>query len=389
MIEPPMSSVLILSRFTRLGASSRLRHLQFIPLLESYGFKITVQALLPDEYLIGLYRAGKRSKLRVLLACLRRLLFLLDPRSAPCGLLVIEKELFPFVPAWIERWLLRPRPIIVDYDDATFHSYDLNSNRIVRMLLGKKIDRLMASADAVTVGSCYLAERATAAGAKSVVLLPTVVDIDRYALNLTAAPKGLGDEPLTTTIGWCGTPMTLTYLLLLKSALRELAKARKIKLLIVGAKNVSVPGVEVECVPWTEDSEVEQIRRFDIGVMPLADGPWERGKCGYKLIQFMALAKPVVASKVGANCDIVVDGLSGFLATTEDEWIESLRRLVDNGKMRDAMGQTGRRIVEERYSTRVIVPQIATLWASIVDGGIRRTIDNAEDLRSEPIEYRS
>jgi hypothetical protein len=156
--------VLLLSRYGQLGASSRLRMYQYLPYLEEMGIEVTIAPLLDDRYLDNLYGGGKRSVARLAGRYLKRVAALLQAGAA--DLVWIEKELFPLLPAWGEQLLcLFGKPCLVDYDDAVFHNYDLSRNQVVRVLLGKKIDAVMAQASLVTVGNDYLAERAAGAGA--------------------------------------------------------------------------------------------------------------------------------------------------------------------------------------------------------------------------------
>jgi len=126
-------------------------------------------------------------------------------------------------------------------------------------------------------------------------------------------------------------------------------------------------GLPVEARSWSEASEVAEIQQFDIGIMPLPDEPFERGKCGYKLIQYMACGKPVVASPVGANTSIVRDGIEGFLASTDAEWMQLLGILCDDNALRQRMGAAGRVRVEAEYSLQVAAPHLERLLCSVVE----------------------
>jgi glycosyltransferase involved in cell wall biosynthesis len=133
----------------------------------------------------------------------------------------------------------------------------------------------------------------------------------------------------------------------------RLQEKHRIRVVLVGARpeaQMQFGAVPVEVLPWSEETEANKIASFDIGVMPLPDSPWERGKCGYKLIQYMASAKPVVASPVGVNTTIVKDCACGFLATGDDEWFEALDVLLNERKKRVEFGERGRRAVENYYS---------------------------------------
>ena len=350
--------VLILSRYSRLGASSRLRSYQYIPYLESCSFDVTTAPLFGDDYVAGIY-AGKISIVGVLRSYMTRLRFML--RASRFDLVWVEKEMLPWIPSWIELGLFPIGvPLVVDYDDALFHRYDQHSWSVVRRLMGQKIDDVMRRADLVLVGNDYLGERARTAGAKRVERLPTVVDVTRYAV-----PSSTSGQPLT--IGWIGTPNTAHYLKLIAPVLREVVASRGVRVVAVGANTEQLVGLPVEARSWSEASEVAEIQQFDIGIMPLPDEPFERGKCGYKLIQYMACGKPVVASPVGANTSIVRDGIEGFLASTDAEWMQLLGILCDDNALRQRMGAAGRVRVEAEYSLQVAAPHLERLLCSVVE----------------------
>jgi len=239
---------------------------------------------------------------------------------------------------------------LVEYDDAIFHRYDHHHNTWVRRFFAEKIPNLMRGARAVIAGNDYIAVRAEVAGARKIVQVPTAIDLSRYFME--------DRENSVFTVGWIGSPITASYLELIEPALRRLASTGPLKFVVIGAEAPQWPGVEAVSIPWTEASEVAQINSFDVGVMPLPDEPWERGKCGYKLIQYMACAKPVVASPVGANCVIVETGVEGFLATTPEDWFTSLEQLRDNKTMCINMGKRGREKVERDYCTAVTAPRL-------------------------------
>lgn len=136
------------------------------------------------------------------------------------------------------------------------------------------------------------------------------------------------------------------------------------RLLVVGCEGLEVRDVPVETRKWSEDTEVSAIQQFDAGIMPLPDAPWERGKCGYKLIQYMACRLPVVASPVGVNREIVEDGVNGFLAATPDEWVIALKQLRDHEELRQSMGMAGRKKVEAEYNIQVTAPKLGELLRS-------------------------
>jgi glycosyltransferase involved in cell wall biosynthesis len=353
-------NILLLSRYDRLGSTSRVRAYQYLPYLKSAGLKVTEAPLLGAKYLKCLYRGKRIGYGYIGLAYLRRLMVLV--RGFRFDLLWIEKELLPLLPAWGEVLLASCGiPYIVDYDDATFHQYDLHPNTLVRRVLGEKIDVVMRRAALVIVGNEYLAQRARRAGVRRVECLPTVVDLERY--EIAARPK---EGPPSFQIGWIGSPVTAHYLEMIAEALRQISQESDTKVIIVGAEGVRLDGVPLEFRPWTEEAEVCDIQSFDVGIMPLADGPWEQGKCGYKIIQYMACGKPAVASPVGINKQIIEDGRNGFLATTTSQWVGALRLLRDHQDLRQRLGRRARMTVEQEYSLQVAAPRLVSLLRSAV-----------------------
>ncbi|UUZ74634.1 glycosyltransferase family 4 protein [Polaromonas sp. P1(28)-13] len=345
-------SVLVLTKYGRMGASSRLRFLQYFSGLKSEGVRITVQPLLSDGLLQARYQRGSYGLGSLLRAYVDRCRALLRRRDF--NAIWIEKEALPWVPLWMERTLLRGVPYVLDYDDAVFHQYDQHHRAWVRCLYGGRLDGLMAKAALVVGGNNYLAQRARDAGARWTEVVPTVIDLDRYPHTL---------QPPTTKklprIVWIGSPSTARYLHLLRGPLGKLAERQSFVLRVIGGGVVDIPGVQVEMVPWSEDTEVENIRACDVGVMPLVDSSWERGKCGYKLIQYMACDLPVVASGVGVNSEIVQHGVNGYLANTSDEWVAALDKLLADKHLRAQMGGAGRHLVERVYCIQQTGPKMA------------------------------
>jgi glycosyltransferase involved in cell wall biosynthesis len=345
--------VLALTRYGPLGASSRIRCYQYVPALRALGVEVDVVRLLSDEYVRVLNAGGHRAQWRLLRWYGERVLHLM--RVHRYDVLWIAHEIFPGFPATAERILGRTGPpYVVELDDALFHRYDMNPSWLTRSVLGRKIDVVMEKAAVVIAGNQYLADRARSAGAMQVDLLPSAIDLDRYPV--------LPAQPGPLTIGWIGSPTTAVYLSLIRSSL-DRAYHRGARLVAVGAGRATLPDLPFETHEWNEATEVSDIAHFDIGVMPLGDGPWEQGKCGYKLIQYMASGRPVVASAVGANREIVRHGVTGFLAETEADWSEALGRLAADRDLRERMGRAGREDVERRYSVQVNAPLLAGLLA--------------------------
>lgn len=348
--------LLFLSKYARCGASSRYRTYQYLPYLEEAGFDCTVSPLFDEDYLAHKYCEGRARFRDMAAAFTRRLGALL--RASRYDLVVIEKEVLPYFPAHPERWLnwLGIR-YVVDYDDALFHQYDQHRNKWVRRLLGSKIARVMRGARLVTTGNGYLADYARRAGASRVVIIPTVIDLKRYP-----KPESRPVNELFT-IGWIGSPSTAKYMAQIAPALTEVCARGQGYVRLIGSGEVDLPGVPHEIVHWSEADEVAQLQQLGVGVMPLLDSPWERGKCGFKLIQYMACGLPVVASPVGVNAEIVEEGRNGFLAADHEAWVWALTRLRDDARLRQRLGAAGREKVERQYNLQVTGPRLADLLA--------------------------
>ena len=193
----------------------------------------------------------------------------------------------------------------------------------------------------------------------AVTVIPTSVDLSRFVPRRPAA-AGSGTASGPPVIGWIGSPTTGAYLRALTPVFQKLAERRKFVLRISGtADPVTIPGVEVDNTPWTLGREVELFNTCDVGVYPLPDDDWSKGKCGFKAIQFMACGVPVVSSAVGVNREIIQDGVNGYLASTNDEWVARLERLLLDAELRRRFAEAGRGTIAERYSLEVNAPKLA------------------------------
>jgi glycosyltransferase involved in cell wall biosynthesis len=352
-----MPKVLLLTRYDRLGASSRVRFLQFLPGLAQRGFEVDVSPLLDDVYVRSLYGGRSSGAGSILRAYVRRTAALMRRRRY--DLIWLEKEALPWIPGWIEA-LMRPRvPFVVDLDDAWFHRYEHHPYAAVRALLSGKIDAVMRAASVVVAGNDYVAERARSAGARQIEIIPSVVDLARYP-PMATDPTPSPERPIV--VGWIGIPLNAHYLKRIEPAFRQFASTRDVRLRVIGSRApAEFAGLPVDPYAWSEAREIDRIGGFDIGVMPLDDTPWEQGKCAYKLIQMMAAGKPVIASPVGANRRVVQHGVNGFLAETPAEWTAAFEQLAADPAMRNRMGQEARRTVAEGYTLATVLPRLADI----------------------------
>jgi glycosyltransferase involved in cell wall biosynthesis len=349
--------VLFLPKYGELAASARLRFLQYLPYLSRHGVRCTVSPLFSDRYLAARFESGKAPAGEVARALWRRTRAILTARRH--DLVLLHYEAFPYLPGLLERCLsLSGAPYLLDYDDAIFHNYDQGPLR--RLLLGGKIPGIMARSQGVLCGSRYLCRYAQAHH-PNVAFLPTVIDLARYPAARPPRPPG----PLT--IGWIGSPSTAQYLLPLAPALSAFCRQAQARVRLVGSGPIRLPGVPVEVRPFQTDTEVAELCQMDIGIMPLPDTPWARGKCGFKLIQYMACSLPVLASPVGANLDIVRESENGLLCATEADWLAGLRRLAGDPDLRARLGRAGRRFVEQEFCLAVTAPRLLGLLQATLD----------------------
>ena len=346
-------NVLLLSRYSRSGNSSRIRSYQYLPYLRQQGIHVTEAPLSGDSFVADLYGGRPRDWTSIGKSYIKRLRTL--SRLKRFDLLWIERELFPYVPALVERILsMTSVPYVIDYDDAIFHNYDQDRNPLVRGMLGKKIEQVMRHARLVIVGNSYIHSYAENSQARWIEELPSVVDTDRLQPSSKLAID-------TFTIGWVGTPLNAGYLHPIQTALAEVCADGKARVVLIGSGALKLEGVSPMIRPWTDAGEASDIGSFDVGIMPLPDAPWERGKCGYKLLQYFACGIPAVASPVGVNQTIVEHSINGFLASSPGDWSHALETLRDDPDKRRSMGNSGREKVERQYSISVTAPKLAAL----------------------------
>ncbi len=352
-----ITKILLLSRYDNLGSSSRYRFYQYLPYLRKKGIEIKVAPLFDNDYIDNLYAGRKKIFTKLLKAYFNRIINLHYANNF--DLIWIEKETLPWLPAWIEFIFgIKRASCIVDYDDAIFHRYDKNRLKLIRWILGHKIDIIMKYANTVLVGNEYLLERAKKSGARRIELLPTVIDLRKY-------PVTFFNNNDIFTIGWIGSPVTSHYLKLVIPALKEVCKNDTARVVLIGAKKEELPNIPVEYVSWSEETEIKEIKKFDIGIMPLPDNPWERGKCGFKLIQYMACEKPVIGSPVGVNKKIIKHGINGYQVRNIDEWIWAINKLKNDPKLGQKMGKAGRKIVEKNYCLQVTAPKLLKILKNL------------------------
>jgi glycosyltransferase involved in cell wall biosynthesis len=332
--------VLFITQYDERGASSRCRVYQYLPLLAARGIEGEVTPRFPP--FPELWR-----------------------RAGAVDAVFLQKRV-PSIPQLLVLRRRAPR-LLFDFDDAIWLRSASAGPKARPARLRKRL-RLAAAlrlSDQVIAGNDYLAAYARRWNPR-VAVLPTPVDLDYDGDMILQPADSRSDSSLVTghsslpSLGWVGHPSTLGYLRRLEPALGALAQRYPgLRLRVVCSEPYESAAIPVENVPWSLEQEVTNLRGFEIGLMPLEDDPWARGKCAYKALQYMAVGTPVVCSPVGMNLEVIQEGENGLLAGDLDAWERQLSRLIESPELRARLGAAGRRTVEQRYSLATLVPRLA------------------------------
>jgi glycosyltransferase involved in cell wall biosynthesis len=345
--------VLFLTRYTATGPSSRYRVVQFLPYLERAGIAWTLQPLVDDRYLAARF-SGRRPGVAYLAGrALRRVAALL--RAGRFDVVFVQKDLFPWAPPIVE-WILSASGarVILDIDDAIHLPY------AGRRGLRGKVPAAIARATRVLAGNRWLADYARQFNPNTV-HFPTVVDAERFTPR--SAPAGGA-----VVVGWMGSPETAGFLADLAPAIARAQARTDFVLRVIGAERFEAPGVRAEARAWSFDREVDDLRGFDVGVMPLRDDAWARGKCSLKLLQYMSAGLATVSSPVGSVGDIVRDGDNGFVAATADAWTRRLSELAVDTGLRARAGARARAWLVANYSLANYGPRLVEHIRAAAEG---------------------
>ena len=308
--------------------SSRQRILQYIPYLKKEGFKVALFTI-PAGFLERYRLFGTLEEFHVLF---------------------LHRKLFGLADWKVLR--KRARRLVFDFDDAVMLKDPNTGGEGQSRRRLKRFERTVREADTVICGNNYLkgwAERYR----KEAVIIPTPVDMRRYV------PKAPEQKTEQITIGWIGSASTLLYLENMREVWDEIAsRFPEVRLKIVADRFFDCERMKTIKKRWSYRDEIADLHSFDIGVMPLTDDPWSKGKCAFKLIQYMAVGLPSVASPVGMNREVIKDGVNGLLADSPREWVEKLSLLIKDGRLRERLGRMARQTVKERYSLEENAPKL-------------------------------
>ena len=328
--------VLFIVPYPTHGPSNRFRVEQYLPYLERDKISYCIRPFCNKDFYFLLRKRGhyiKKTAYLLIFSFSR----LIDILSSPnYDIVFIHREAFP-AKGYLFEWLFRVfcRKMIYDFDDAVFLKKPI------------KVRAVMKMADRIIAGNGFLKDYAAALN-KEVLILPTPIDTDRYR------PIVKGPDGRKIVIGWMGTPTTSEYLKEINEVFMFiLGKYKNVEIRVTGtmSDDFLCPGVVYE--DWSLENEIRSLQEFDIGIMPMPENDWTKGKCAFKIIQYMAVGIPSVASPVGMNKDVIKEGADGFFASNNEEWREKLSRLIESQELRKVIGKNGRKTAEEKYSLKV------------------------------------
>jgi glycosyltransferase involved in cell wall biosynthesis len=346
-----------------LAPGQRFRFEQWLSLLADDAIEAEVRPLLDAAAYGRFYEPGgslrKGSQLGLGLG--RRLVDALGPSRWDAVFLF--REAFFLGRPILESLLERRYPVVYDFDDAIFVGDTSEANAFVaRWKYPDKVARIIEHAVITTVGNEWLAMFARQHSSR-VEVVPTTIDVDLYQPQPRAR-----NNPIR--VGWSGSRTTSAHLHAIDDALRRIAEELPVELVTIGDPAFRLDGApEVQTLPWRYDTELDDLRSLDIGLMPLPDEDWTRGKCGLKALQYMALGIPTVVSPVGVNTDIVTDGQNGMVATTTEEWFDAVAALVESEALSRRLGDAGRQTVVDRYSGQAWAPRFLELLEEAASSG--------------------
>jgi glycosyltransferase involved in cell wall biosynthesis len=341
--------------------SQRFRFEQYFDVLEEQGFDYKIESFLDESTWKILYQPGYglRKVWGIIKGFLRRILMLATLHRY--SFVFIHREASPIGPPVFE-WLISKvwnKKIIYDFDDAIWIPNTSEVNKIVAKLKWHaKVKDICTWSYKVSCGNDYLKKYALQFS-KHVIYNPTTLDTNNLH-NPSLHTKQSNKRPV---VGWTGTHSTLIYLEPLIPVLQELEKEYDFEFCVIADKNPALPLRSFHFVPWSKETEIKDLLRFDIGLMPLVDDKWANGKCGFKALQYMALGMPALVSPVGVNTQIVDHGENGYVCSTKEEWKLYIKEMIQDEVLRNDLGFSARKRIVENYSVQANSANFLTLFA--------------------------
>lgn len=332
------------------AATQRLKYEQYLNLLEKEGFEFTISSFQTNRFWDIVYKPGRVAEKIwwTAIGYLRRTGDLL--RAPFYDAVFVNLWVTPLGFPFFERTLFFfNKKVIYDIDDMLFLDKKQQGKiSLIQRVKGRKKPLiLMKHSSYVIVCTPKLEEIANSINkSKKAIDISSTFDTDRFT------PVNEYNQKEVTTIGWTGTHSTIPFLETLQPVLAAVSKQRKIRLLVIANKEYKMKEVPTEFIPWSAETEVRDLHCFDIGLYPIPANEWSLGKSSLKALTYMAIAIPFVATAYGTNYRIMQQGVQGFMALSEEEWAESIIRLIDDAELRKRMGKAGRKTVEESYSVK-------------------------------------
>jgi glycosyltransferase involved in cell wall biosynthesis len=349
--------VLFLTQSTEIGPASRYRVYQYLDYLNQNNIDCTFSSALPHNCYKFFYQSSNIWKKILLLPLifLRRLSDIFRVKNH--DIVFIQREIlaqcFPLFEIIISKL---NKNIIFDFDDAIFLVPPQRNKWLYALRDKTAIERILKLSAQVIAGNDYLKQYAQQFN-EHVSVIPTAVDTLKWKKADKTTDKANVDNK-KIIIGWIGTRHNLFYLETLKPVLEKLSLIHPVCLHVISDADFKGNNFEVKNIAWDMDSEVQEVRKFDIGIAPLADDNWAKGKCGLKALQYMACCVPTVCSSVGVYRQIIIDGCNGFLAQDQAQWLEKLSLLIADKNLRENLGKAGRKTIEEKYSLEINGPKL-------------------------------
>ena len=361
-----------------IAPSQRFRIEQWLPDLRSQGISVDLFPFADQSLMHLLHKPGRRPA-KVLTNLTRFALRFGDVvRARRYDAVLIHRAACIAGPAVVERLTaLTGRPIIYDFDDAIFRLHTTDANRGFGWLkFPGKTATICRLAKHVVVGNEWLADYARQHN-RAVTVIPTSIDTRRYR---PARATRLKDR---LVLGWMGSSTSQTHLELFAPLLREFLHRRNVELRVISDRKPVLPGIDYVWRPWSAESEIEELSYFDVGIMPMPDDEWAKGKCALKALQYMAMGVPTLCSAVGTNRDVIRHGENGLLADSDEDWIANLESLIDDAALRQRLGERGRHTVEERYS----MSRSAALFADVVRQTVGETLELGAGVDQAAVQF--
>lgn len=359
-----MKKVLVLCHH-RLNRSpgQRYRYEQYIPFLEKNGFVFTISNLLNEKDDRTFYSRGNYFRKFIIYLKSWKIRIADWAKASQYDIIFIYRDALITGSTFFEKKFAKTRAkIIYDFDDAIWlHGVSEANSKFSFLKNPGKTKKIIQLSDIVIVGNQFLASYALQFN-KNVVIIPSTINTDEYK------SKPFNDEKEEICIGWTGSPTTIKHFITAIPVLKKIKGkyGNKILFKIIGDENYYCSELNTQGIPWSATTEVDDLLSLDIGIMPLPDNEWEKGKCGMKGLQYMGLGIPTVMSPVGANKEIIQNGANGYLPGTQEEWIDILSNLIEDRALRQQIGYAGRKTVVEKYSTEVWKKAYLNYFNSIV-----------------------